>query len=123
MLRIKKRPPIDYRMCSQKVTIYHKIDDFTYKRTVYENAFLDFKKNRTIDKTGSREVNSFLLIIPGEDVKIFPSDKVYLGEGKRITDSKEWSEFIPSKVSGLVVVKDVDPKFWNGKQIHIEAGG
>jgi len=30
---------------------------------------------------------------------------------------------IPVKVPGLVVVKYVDPKYWNGKLVHVEAGG
>ena len=54
---------MDYGKCIQTVTVYHREDD-RYTQTVYENAFLDFRKTQNIDKTGSREGNSFLLVLP-----------------------------------------------------------
>ena len=50
-------------------------------------------------------------------------DKVLLGEGPEIATREEWAGFIPAKVPGLVVVKYVDPKYWQGRLIHVEAGG
>ena len=121
---IFRRPtcPVNYQLCNQTVTAYHKDGD-TYIRTVYENAFLDFRKTQTVDKTGSKEANSFLLVIPGSKQAVFTGDKVLLGIGPEITSREEWSAFIPSKVNGLVVVSYVDPKYWNGKIVHTEAGG
>ena len=121
---MRKRPPcpVDYRLCNQTVTVYHK-DEEKYTRTVYENAFLDFRKTQTVDKTGSKEANSFLLVIPGSKQAVFTGDKVLLGVGREITSREEWSAFIPAKVNGLVVVSYVDPKYWNGKIVHTEAGG
>ena len=123
MVKIKRRNcPVDYRMCNQTVTVYHKDGD-TYTRTVYTRAFLDFKKTQTVDKTGSKEANSFLLVIPGCTQAVFVGDKVMLSEGPDISTRDEWASFIPAKVPGLVVVSYADPKYWNGKLVHTEAGG
>ena len=115
--------PVDYRMCNQTVTVYHRDGD-SYSRKVIENgAFLDFRKTQSADKTGSSEANSFLLVIPGEEQAIFVGDKVLLGEGPEIATREAWAQLIPAKVPGLVVVKYADPKYWNEKLVHTEAGG
>lgn len=122
MLIIKNKCPLDYRMCSQTVTVYHK-DRETYTRTVFDRAFLDFRKNQTVDKTGSKEVNAFLLVIPGDKQMVFVGDKVMLGEGPEIGTRDEWANFVPATTPNLVVVKYVDPKYWGTKMVHVEAGG
>lgn len=122
MLILRPACPVDYRLCNQTVTVYHKDGD-EYIRTVHKNAFLDFRKTHTVDKTGSRESNSFLLVIPGASQTVFVGDKVQLGEGPEITTREAWAAHIPAKVSGLVVVKYADPKYWNGRIVHTEAGG
>lgn len=122
LLNIRRRKgPLDYRLCNQTVTVYHKEGD-KITRTVYSDAFLDFKKTENVDKTGSKEVNSFLMVIPCSEVCVHPEDKVLLGTGEEITAAR-WPSFIPVKVPGLVVVKYVDPKYWSGKLVHVEAGG
>ena len=124
MFNIKRRLcPVDYSLCDQTVTVYHWDKKDTYIRKVIANAFLDFKKTQNVDKTGSSEVNSFLLVIPGSEVPVAVGDKVILGEGPEVADRAAWSAFIPSKVEGLVVVKYVDPKYWRGSVVHTEAGG
>ena len=122
MLILPTAPPVDYSLCNQTVTVYH-MDGDTYVRTVYSRAFLDFRKTETTSKTGSREANGFLLVIPGEDVHISVGDKVILGDGPTCSTREEWAGLIPAKVPGLVVIKYVDPKYWNGKVCHTEAGG
>lgn len=122
MLMRKPACPVDYRLCNQTVTVYHKDGD-TITREVYDRAFLDFRKTQTTDKTGSKEANSFLLVIPGDTQAVFVGDKVLLGEGPEITTAKEWTAFVPVKVPGLVVVSYVDTKYWQGKIVHTEAGG
>ena len=109
-------------MCNQTVTVY-RFKEGQYIRTVHERAFFDFKKTVSVDKSGSREANSFLLVIPGDTQTVFPKDKVYDGTGPEIADSKAWAAFVPSLVSGLVTVEWADPKKWNGKIVHTEAGG
>ena len=123
VLFFKKSNPVNYGvLCRQKVTVYHREDD-KIGRVVFQNAFLDFKKTQSVDKTGSKEANSFLLVIPGASQAVFVGDKVLLGEGPEITTREEWAKFIPSKVENLVVVDYVDPKYWNGQLVHTEAGG
>lgn len=123
MLCVRKRSPVDYSKCNQTVTVYHQ-EVGTYTRTVIERgAFLDFRKTQNVDKTGSHEANSFLLVIPCAVQPVFVGDKVFLGEGPQIDSREAWAAFIPAKVHGLVAVKYVDPKYWNGRMVHVEAGG
>lgn len=114
--------PVDYRLCTQTVTVYHKAGE-KYTRTIHERAFLDYKKTQTVDRTGSKEANSFLLVIPGSAQSVFVGDKVYDGIGPEIADREAWAKFIPANAPGLVVVSYADSKKWNGKIVHTEAGG
>lgn len=122
MLSVRPNCPVNYQLCNQTVTVYHKDGD-KYLRTVYNRAFLDFKKTQNVDKIGTHEVNSFLLVIPCDRQIIYPKDKVLLGTGPAIITREEWAAFIPAKVPGLVVVEYVDPKYWRGQMVHVEAGG
>ena len=105
------------------MTIYHWDGGENYTRTVRNDAFLDFRKNQSVDKTGSHEANGFLLVIPGASVPVAVGDKVLHGEGPEIATREAWAAAIPSKMAGLVVVKYVDPKYWHGQVVHTEAGG
>lgn len=127
-MRVRKTTgPLNYSMCNQTVTTYRKMEEngnVTYRRTVHKKAFLDFKKTVSVDKLGATEATSFLLVIPGSEQAVYPGDKVILGDGPEIPSGEFWSkEFIPAKVNGLCVVKHADPKYWNGKIVHTEAGG
>ena len=122
MLMRKNTCPVDYRMCRQTVTVYHKEGD-SFTTTVHEKAFLDFRKNQTVDKTGSREANAFLLVIPCGEQVVFVGDKVMLGEGPEVTTQAEWNALIPATTPGLAVVKYADPKYWGTQMVHVEAGG
>ena len=115
------RPPIDYSLCNQTVTVYSNHGG-EHTTTVYPRAHLDFKKTRNVEKTGSPDTTGFLLVIPGE-VTLYPGDKVLMGEGEPVTTREEWAKMIPATTPGLCVVKYVDPKYWNGVQCHVEAGG
>lgn len=131
MLSVRRACPVDYRLCNQTVTVYHRemvtneagSREPKFTRTVYDNAFLDFKNTESVDKTGNSEASSFLLVIPCSEQTVFVGDKVLLGTGDKISDSTGWANLIPTKVDGLVVVKYVDPKYWNGAMVHVEAGG
>lgn len=120
MLR-KKRGPLTYHMCNQAVTVYHHEKD-KITRTVFNKAFMEFKKTQNVDNTGSREVNSFLLVVPTDTPVLHVGDKVFMGVGPYIT-LEEWSGFIPAKVRGLVVIAYVDDKYYGTDMVHQEAGG
>lgn len=122
MLIRKNATPVNYQLCRQTVTVYHK-EDGVITRTVHRRAFLDFRKNQTVDKTGSREANSFLLVIPGTEQMVFAGDKVMLGKGPEVATQADWAALIPAKVPGLCVVKYADPKYWGMQFVHVEAGG
>lgn len=114
-----------YRLCDQTVTHYHNADG-VITRTVIAGAHLDWRKTRNVDKTGSKDASSFLLVVPADRLPaggILPLDKVIAGTGPEVADRAAWSAFIPASVPGLVVVKYVDPKYWSGKLTHVEAGG
>lgn len=125
MVRVKRRDsPVSYSLCNQTVTIYHWDGGGTITRRVVEKgAFLDFKKVQDVSKTGSREVNSFLLVIPCDEVFVAVGDKVLHGEGPELAGREAWAGFIPAQVPGLAVIKYVDPKYWLGRLVHVEAGG
>lgn len=128
MLFRNTRPPVDHRLCNQTVTVYHwdSASGEITRKVIRKGAFLDFKKVESVEKTGSSEVNSFLLVIPSNGDSTIPvavGDKVYHGVGPEIGEEREWSRFIPAKVPGLVVVKTVDPKYWHDRLVHTEAAG
>ncbi len=123
MLSVRPRPPVDYSKCSQTVTVYHWDGKETYTRAVIRRAFLDFKKTQNVDKTGSKEANSFLLVIPCSTQGVFVGDKVLLGSGPEISTREAWAALVPSTTPGLVIVKYVDQKYWKGRMVHLEAGG
>lgn len=122
MLCVRQRSPVDYSKCNQTVTIYHKDGDVYTQQTIH-NAFLDYRKTRNVERTGSKEANSFLLVIPCDVSPVFAGDKVLHGIGHTVNTRELWSALIPSKVAGLVEVKYVDPKYWQAKMVHVEAGG
>lgn len=123
MLFVKKTCPVNYDLlCRQTVTVYRKEGE-EYIRKVYSKAFLDHKKTQSVDKIGSKEVNSFLLVVPGAVQTVFVDDKVYEGIGPEIATAEQWRDFVPVKVPGLVVVKYADCKKWDNAVVHTEAGG
>ena len=124
MLCVKKnRSTVDYTLCNQTVTVYHWDGKTEYSRAVYRNAFLDFKKTRNVDKTGSKEANAFLLVLPCSTQGVFVGDKVLLGTGPECPSREAWAALVPAKMPGLGVVSYVDAKYWNGAMCHVEAGG
>ena len=123
MLMRRNSCPVDYdKLCKQTVTVYHKDGDI-YTQVVYKKAFLDFRKNQTVDKTGSKEANSFLLIVPGDVQTVCVGDKVLLGKGPEVATREAWAALVPATTPNLVVVKYVDPKYWGTQMVHVEAGG
>ena len=125
MARVRRREsPVDYRLCNQTITLYHWDGRDTVTRRVIERgAFLDFKKVQDVSKLGTGGATSFLLVIPCAESPLSVGDKVLLGEGPELSGREGWSRFIPARVPGLAVVRYIDPKYWKGRMVHIEAGG
>ena len=122
MLRRKESCPVDYRMCRQTVTVYHRENE-QFTRTVYPRAFLDRRKNQNVDKTGSHEATAFLLVIPCEEQAVFVGDKVLPGEGPEVGSMEDWRGLIPANYPGLCVVTYAAPKYWGTQLVQVEAGG
>lgn len=116
----------DYSLCQQTVTVYH-YEDGTLTRTVLTGAYLDFKKTENVEKTGSTEANGFLFVYPCSTSPVAVGDKVMHGAGPEPAEGEDvakwWRTFIPAKYVGLGVIKYVDPKYWAGQMVHVEAGG
>ena len=107
----------------QTVTVYHREGKDSITRTVFEGAYLDSNKVLNVGKVGSSEASGFLLVVPGDSVACAVGDKVLLGEGPECLTDAEWGQLIPTKVEGLVVVRNVDPKYYRGQLVHTEASG
>jgi len=114
------RGPNYTKLFKQTISVY---DQTTYKKTVYRNAFFDFRKVQNVDRTGSSEANTALIVVPGAAQPFRVGDKVMIGDGPVLADARAWAEFIPAKYSGLVVIRYVDPKYYRGALVHWEAGG
>lgn len=117
----RNRGPLTYRQCRQTVTVYHR-EGNAIRRAIFHRAFLECKKTQNVDKTGRREANSFLLVLPTDTPVVFVGDKVLPGEGPEVTMA-EWGAFIPAKVPGLLVVQYADDKYYGTQMVHQEAGG
>lgn len=117
-----------YTLCRQTVTVY-RLEERSVTRQVFPRAFfehrrsrsLNYSQNQSLSRVGPREAGSFLLVIPGQTQTVFPGDKVLLGEGPELS-AGEWAAFIPSRIPGLAVVTWAEPKYWNGRTVHTEAG-
>ena len=123
MLSVRRRPPLDYSLCRQIVTVYRQEAPGQYSRRVFRRAFLERRRQVETGRTGSSGESAFLRVLPGEEVLVRPGDKVLPGEGPEIATREEWAAFIPARVPGLVVVEYVAPRYWKGKLCHTEAGG
>lgn len=106
------RNPVDYRLCRQTVTVYHRERD-KVTRKVLENVFFQRKRKRVVDKNGIQDHWGFLLIVPGEEHNIFPGDKIVNGVG----GEAKWSDLVTQ-----CVVKWVEQEYWDGRPVHTEAG-
>ncbi len=108
--------PLDYSLCNQTVTIYHRTKEGISRRVV-KNAFLQWQDMEETDSLGRRMEQRFLLILPGDVV--FPGDRVMEGEGP-VTEN--WGLLMPGKIPRLGEVNYAQPCYWQGKLCHTEAG-
>ena len=116
MLKPIKNVPLDYSLCQDTVTVYHR-EGLT--RQVLQGVHYEFTSRREVVDGIARVTRGFLLVIPGY-YPIRPGDKVHLGIGP---DLQCWEELTPEFCGSLAVVTSVQSRRYQGKTCHIEARG
>lgn len=111
--------PLDYTLCNQIVTVYHRENQ---ERTVVENAYYDYREEETVDNGQIDRCVRFSLIIPGK-AQIQPGDKVLPGRGPELEGTEQWMLLTAGALPGLGIVKSVTPKYWMGTVCHTEIKG
>lgn len=136
MLSFQKRPLLNFGLCTQTITVYHleKTSQMVY-RVVINNTHFEYRRENRQDKIGGADSNNFLVVIPeascryispkeydGSDgtYTLASMDKIILGTGPYIANMNEWGTFIPAIYPGLVVVKQIAPKFMGSHLCHVE---
>ena len=89
-------------------------------REVVCDCFFRYREQQTDTPQGRQHKRPFLLVMPGDGVKIAPGDRVIAGEGPYI-NADTWHSFVPALVEGLVQVGCVTPYYLDGKLCHVEA--
>lgn len=112
--------PLDYSLCDQTVTLYHK-QGSSVLRQVVEGCFYHWEEVQKEDEFGIRRETHSLLILPGDTYRIFVGDRVCEGVGPEI-GIEAWSTFLPVTVTGLSEINYVSPCRWEGIVCHMEAG-
>ena len=110
--------PVDYSLCRQTVTVYHR-EDGQVSRLVVPGCFYSCEQHLDTQLSGQRRDVRFLLVMPGAPQRVFPGDRVYQGIGPEQVD---WGKFLPGLVPGLAEAAYVHPWYWNGRLCHVEAG-
>ena len=124
MFALGKMPLInDYSLCTSSVTLY-RFRDGEVERTVYQRAYFESTEGQTLERTGDVSKTEHLIVIPGA-VECAPGDKFFLGVGSEVSGEAAswWRGFMPSKVGGVVVVRKVSQRLWDGEVAHTEIRG
>ena len=111
MLKHRKNIPLDYSLCRDTVTVYHR-EGLT--RRVLEKVHLEETQRNTVDVGRVQAEENFLLIIPGEGT-VVPSDRVVRGVGPEIA---AWAD-----TAGFATVESVKQCRFRGQVCHTEARG
>ena len=111
MLKHRKNIPLDYSLCQDTVTVYHR-EGLT--RRVLEKVHLEETQRNTVDVGRVQAEENFLLIIPGEGT-VVPGDRIYGGFGPHI---RAWAD-----TAGFATVESVKHCRFRGKVCHTEARG
>lgn len=112
--------PLDYSLCDQTVTVYHKQGN-TVLRQIVEGCYYHWQQVQQEDEYGIHRETLCQLILPGAEHFVSISDRVYNGIGPQI-GVEAWHTFLPVAVSGLSEINYVSPCYWEGAICHIEAG-
>ena len=112
--------PLDYSLCNQVVTVYRLIGEEVSRHEI-DHAYLSPKTVKRTVVSGEEVEKPFLLILPGEDVRLLPGDRVFQGVGPFVT-KEAWPAFLPATVPELFIAQYVKPCYWMGRLCHTEAG-
>lgn len=107
-------------LCNSTVTIY-RWKDGKVQRQVEKECYFQWHTIQQQGPTGLHRDRKFLLVLPGEPVRVFPGDRVLRGIGPK-AENVDWARFVPSAVPGLVEVAYTQPWYWKEKLCHVEAG-
>ena len=111
MLRHRQNIPLDYSLCADTVTVYHR-EGLT--RHILRGVHYEAAARRSVDTGKIWEESGFLLIVPG-GFPITPGDRIAQGEAPEIAS---WSQ-----TAGLPTVETVKPCRFRGQIAHTEARG
>lgn len=111
------RSPI-YDLCRQTVTVYHACyNPFRVTRCVIHGAYFERKTVQTVDKSGGKSCDEFLLVIPNKNARraapalfngipgvyvLECGDRIVEGVGEEITTREQWGSFVPANRPGVV---------------------
>ena len=111
---------MEYPLCDRTVTVYRP-DGEQIHRQVVHGCYFQFEDRLVTNAAGQQRERPFLLIMPGDSLRVFAGDRVIAGEGPPVTKA-QWEQFIPALVPELVQVGYVKPCYWQGSLCHAEAG-
>ena len=132
------RSPI-YDLCRQTVTVYHACyNPFRVTRCVIHGAYFERKTVQTVDKSGGKSCDEFLLVITNKNARrVAPDlfngipgvyvlecgDRIVEGVGEEITTREQWGSFVPANRPGVVTADWVRDMGCRNVLYHVEAGG
>ena len=105
---------LDYGLCTQTVTVYHREGEML-QRLVVEGCHYAYED--CLDEHGF--VRKFLLVMPGPCQRVFAGDRIYDGIGPEEVD---WERFLPALLPEVYEISYVNPCCWDGELVHWEAG-
>ena len=111
MLKFRNNIPLDYSLCADTVTVYHR-EGLT--RHILRNVQFEKTLRRTQDTGKAWETPGFLLIVPG-GFPLNPGDRIAQGEAPELT---AWQQ-----TAGLPTVETVKDCRFRDKLCHTEARG
>lgn len=112
---------IDYSLCQQTVTVYRKDGDII-TRTVHSPAYMEVNRTERLSKDADELESTALVVIPGA-ASLSVGDRVFDGIGPDVPSvgmMTWWRSFIPAKVDGLIVLRQVAQRKWRGEVAHVE---
>lgn len=128
-----------YDLCRQTVTVYHACyNPFRVTRCVIHGAYFERKTVQTVDKSGGKSCDEFLLVIPNKNARrVAPAlfngipgvyvlecgDRIVEGVGEEITTREQWGSFVPANRPGVVTADWVRDMGCRNVLYHVEAGG